>query len=554
MRDIEVKISKETRKVDLNQSFIGNDAENLQSNIVFSFKDDFVNGVASLEYSVLNEKRYAMLEKEGESYKIPIKSVLTKKGSIPMQLVITEPGEYVLTEDQKYLIAKKYFLKVEHTYKELIPGTDYEVGDDIVGDIYECINIPIFKSNVFYVYVNESINAEAIEPEEYYSWIVIANQKLIEIDEALEQVDNLDIDAQRVEDGVEVTITRKDGTTKTVKVNDGQGGSGGSSDYEELENKPQINGHELIGNQTSEELGIETYDDTEVWNAISEHDREIQNIGNDIEDLQSDIDDLGTELDNLDLNKQDKLVSGTNIKTINNQSILGSGNISIESGAVDSVNGKTGTVVLNAGDIKASNAQTIQQNLERIDERIDSLDSIAMIPESSTYISTGTTGSNYLKIMEVLNRYFSNKAGDTAQIFYNDELYSFKYTYLSSQTSDYVRVLVYFISQKNSMTQIKYGMSFKQAPKTLYLDVYVKPSEYSTQSITELFGNSSLSSNDIKFTIEPSSNLYYSVKGDFLGLNNTTAWTPTGDYQPSTKKYVDDSIAAAITDALGGNY
>lgn len=54
--------------------------------------------------------------------------------------------------------------------------------------------------------------------------------------------------------------------------------------------------------------------------------------------------------------KQDTLVSGENIKTINNQSILGSGNIEIGggSGAVDSVNGKTGTVVLNASDVGAA--------------------------------------------------------------------------------------------------------------------------------------------------------------------------------------------------------
>ena len=40
--------------------------------------------------------------------------------------------------------------------------------------------------------------------------------------------------------------------------------------------------------------------------------------------------DLEKEIDDLDENKQDKLVSGENIKTINNQSILGSGNITIE--------------------------------------------------------------------------------------------------------------------------------------------------------------------------------------------------------------------------------
>ena len=44
-----------------------------------------------------------------------------------------------------------------------------------------------------------------------------------------------------------------------------------------------------------------------------------------------------SEIDQLRLLKQDKLVSGTNIKTINNQSILGSGNITIEGGSGSSI-------------------------------------------------------------------------------------------------------------------------------------------------------------------------------------------------------------------------
>lgn len=34
------------------------------------------------------------------------------------------------------------------------------------------------------------------------------------------------------------------------------GGPGGTSDYEDLDNLPQINGNEIIGNKTSAELGI----------------------------------------------------------------------------------------------------------------------------------------------------------------------------------------------------------------------------------------------------------------------------------------------------------
>lgn len=45
------------------------------------------------------------------------------------------------------------------------------------------------------------------------------------------------------------------------------------------------------------------------------------------------------------------------------------------------------------------------------------------------------------------------------------------------------------------------------------------------------------------------------VKGsDVLKKTNTTSFTPTGDYHPATKKYVDDAIASSITSVLEGEY
>lgn len=38
----------------------------------------------------------------------------------------------------------------------------------------------------------------------------------------------------------------------------GGGGGGGTTNYNELTNQPQINGHTLTGNQTSEQLDIDT--------------------------------------------------------------------------------------------------------------------------------------------------------------------------------------------------------------------------------------------------------------------------------------------------------
>ena len=44
------------------------------------------------------------------------------------------------------------------------------------------------------------------------------------------------------------------------------------------------------------------------------------------------------------------------------------------------------------------------------------------------------------------------------------------------------------------------------------------------------------------------------LASDVLMKTNTSSYTPTSDYNPATKKYVDDSITAAITTSLEGSY
>ena len=180
MKDIEIKISRETREVYFNRYVIGNDAENLQGNLVFTFTDEFVIGQARLEYRTSEIEAYLPLIQEEETYVMPIKSVITKQGQIYMQLVITE-------------------------------GIEEE-------------DIPIFKSNVFYVVVNESINAEIEEPDEYQTWIEVANVKL-------NQIDNLNIEVEKVDNISTLTITKKDGTTNSVEILDGEKGDKGDCNF-----------------------------------------------------------------------------------------------------------------------------------------------------------------------------------------------------------------------------------------------------------------------------------------------------------------------------------
>ena len=88
---------------------------------------------------------------------------------------------------------------------------------------------------------------------------------------------------------------------------------GGNTDYTDLSNKPQINNVELSGNKTLLELGIQPAGEYALKNEIP-----------DTSQLAT-----KTELKS----KQDILESGTNIKTINGESILGEGDITVESGS-----------------------------------------------------------------------------------------------------------------------------------------------------------------------------------------------------------------------------
>ena len=253
-KDILITANSKTSMVHLPQSRLGINGENLQGNLILKFEDEFVDGVAIIEIKRGNEKYYLSMTKDEDKYMLPIlSSLLNIEGVIEFQIRITESGT----------------------------------------------NIPVWKSNIFFLKVEDAINATTEIPEEYPEWIDIANAKILEIDEAINEVDNLNIDAIKVDTTATIEITKKDGTTKTVNILDGEkgengadgldakingvntltieagtnitldqegstltinstgGGSGGTSDYTDLTNKPKINNVELTGNKTSSDLGLQ---------------------------------------------------------------------------------------------------------------------------------------------------------------------------------------------------------------------------------------------------------------------------------------------------------
>ena len=146
--DILIKIDKQGY-VYKDKAVLGINNENIVTNIVFEFVDTFVDGIGWLEIQMPDgTKNYVALEKTENSYRLPVKSsLLTQIGKIYMQLRITENEN---------------------------PN-----------------GIPVLKSSMFYMKVLEAINSTTEIPDEYPTWIEMADQKLLEVDEALQDIIDL---------------------------------------------------------------------------------------------------------------------------------------------------------------------------------------------------------------------------------------------------------------------------------------------------------------------------------------------------------------------------
>lgn len=270
--DIIIYVNSKTSMIDKNQSVIGISNENIVSNIIFKFEDGFVDGTARLELIKPDEtKGMILMNKEEESYTLPIKSsLLDQEGKLYLQLRITKEKE----------------------------------GEEI----------PIFKSKMFYLVVNESINAEEEIPEQYPTWIEIFDEKIAEINSKIEEVDNIDISQERVEDGVEITITSKDGSSTIEKVYDGEKGEQGEQGIQGIDGKDAIiNGVNTLNIVEGEGIKLEQigsnlkitstggYDDTEIRQEIDEIQEEVAQLDKDITNVDNRVTALGEELQDQEL-------------------------------------------------------------------------------------------------------------------------------------------------------------------------------------------------------------------------------------------------------------
>lgn len=85
-----------------------------------------------------------------------------------------------------------------------------------------------FRTETKTIYFNENKDASGqVEPKE----LEPINRILSEVNEALQEVDNIDINVSKIGTVTTVTITKKDGTQETAQINDGERGPQGEPGY-----------------------------------------------------------------------------------------------------------------------------------------------------------------------------------------------------------------------------------------------------------------------------------------------------------------------------------
>jgi hypothetical protein len=122
MKDVIIKIDQNSM-VYKQETVLGISYENLQGKIIFKFLGTFPKGIAYLEYERDTEKGYLQMNQVGEEYQLEIKSsLLTKEGRIYLQLRVTKDAT---PEGTPVFKSNKFYLEV----KEAINATT-EIPDE----------------------------------------------------------------------------------------------------------------------------------------------------------------------------------------------------------------------------------------------------------------------------------------------------------------------------------------------------------------------------------------------------------------------------------------
>ena len=291
--------------------------------------------------------------------------------------------------------------------------------------------------------------------------VTILDELIEKVGVAIKEADNLNVEATRIDDGVNIAITDKKGNVKITKVNDGQRGEQGPQGEPGAIKMQIVDVLPTIGRSGTIYLVKKevpspdnSYDEYIYTGTAWEH----------IGDTSIDLSDYYTkeETDEALRGKQDPLVAGDNIK--------------IED---DTISAEVNTFTINYYSLKTEDAETLIKIID-------------LVKAGKNFQLYAFLGSEKLLCTDVRN-YTGN--------------------------SPYF----YFANPRPFNDTARYGINY-----TNYY-YYVVNLDIKNKKATQ--------TNDYNLVLNR--NQVYNLP---LGVRNTSAYIPTSDYNPSTKKYVDDKL------------
>ena len=223
--------------------------------------------------------------------------------------------------------------------------------------------------------------------------------------------------------------------------------------------------------------------------------------------------------------KQDALVSGTNIKTINNTSILGSGNLSTKKQSlIVDVTRDGWDYVVDAEDVDIILGKVENQEDFDLFIRVQGSDGDTYTTPAHVDVYA-TSGNDYVQMV--------CDTIDTAWTRWS----TFYGELVEGRNCTLVEHIIE--STSNKVSRITGSESSETYPTTAAVTSFVN-SNFLSKTNTNFYTPSA--------DYHPATKKYVDDKANnYLAKNNTTAFTPTGDYQPATKKYVDDNAGGGST-------
>ena len=200
-----MKLIVNPHKIELQQDQAVNEKEIDISKCEFEFADEITNEYVKEAYFTLN----------GDTYK-----------KIIVNDECTFPQEVLVKEGTVEIGVVAYLVENEQEIKRYNPTPAYFKTD--LGSLKDAEN-------------SESITPSEMEQyeQELQDGLAEVNDKLDEIDTAITETNNLNIDANKVDTTTTITLTKKDGTTKQVQVLDGVNGVDGRDG---IDGKDGVNG------------------------------------------------------------------------------------------------------------------------------------------------------------------------------------------------------------------------------------------------------------------------------------------------------------------------